>query len=698
MPRKNDLAINRVVVATGVSSVVTQLLVIREFLALFRGNEFVIALILFNWLILGSIGTRLARAVADSLPLSRKVLAWISLLLAVFAGAQFLLIRELRDLVFTHGTSVGFYHTFIYTVLTIAPYCLLLGFALPYSLYLIRKEMPDYSGARVYMADNLGDASGGALFTFVLVTFATPFQALLLSSLPLLLATIFLFQSTKRRVLYSFMCLAGLLLLILLVKFEPSSLVPSEGELVHYQESRYGRIEIHKDREQFTLFADGVPVFSNQNLSRAEEAVHYPLSQLDQVGRVLLVSSEGGIFQELQKYRPEAIDYLELDPEMSAVQFRFGLIREMAGLEVIHQDGREWLSETRRKYDAIIMSLPEPETYQVNRFFTDEFFALALMHLKPGGILSFSMQGYDNYLAEPQRQKLSLVYETVKNSFPHVLLLPGDSIYFLCSSTPLSRDIPSLLDRKGIATRYISAYYYGNLTDERIDYLADQLLETGALNRDLDPRLMRMMFGQWFSKFQDSPLVFFAVLGVLLILYLAWCRKEEFVLFSTGFMTMGCEILVIFAFQIYYGYIYSQIGLIVTVFLVGLLPGAWYGDRSIRNPARLLVMLDALLVAAVLLFGLALAITDERMPVYGMMIFGFAVSFICGCQFPAALKMGGGGSGAVSRTFSADLIGAACGTLLTSVALIPYLGILQTIAILAGLKMMSLLVVMQNAK
>jgi len=41
-----------VVIATGISSVVTQLLIIREFLAQFQGNEFVIALILFNWLIL----------------------------------------------------------------------------------------------------------------------------------------------------------------------------------------------------------------------------------------------------------------------------------------------------------------------------------------------------------------------------------------------------------------------------------------------------------------------------------------------------------------------------------------------------------------------------------------------------------------------------------------------------------------------
>ena len=50
MKKDSDRAVIRVVIATGISSVVTQLLVIREVLTQFQGNEIVIALILFNWL------------------------------------------------------------------------------------------------------------------------------------------------------------------------------------------------------------------------------------------------------------------------------------------------------------------------------------------------------------------------------------------------------------------------------------------------------------------------------------------------------------------------------------------------------------------------------------------------------------------------------------------------------------------------
>ena len=86
-----------------------------------------------------------------------------------------------------------------------------------------------------------------------------------------------------------------------------------------------------------------------------------------------------------------------------------------------------------------------------------------------GGILSFSMEGYDNYLAEPQRQKISSVYNTLSRYFKNVLLIPGQNIYFLASQSPLNTDIPDSLNSKGVSTSYISSYYYGNVTDDRIN-------------------------------------------------------------------------------------------------------------------------------------------------------------------------------------------------------------------------------------
>ena len=695
MKNKNERAILRVVIATGISSVVTQLLIIREFLAQFQGNEFVVALILFNWLFLGGVGTILAHWITRRWwqPTAGR-LGWLSLLLAVLPAIQILGIRELRDVFFIHGTSVGFYPTLAYTFFTIAPYGLVLGFVLPYSLFVIRTEIPDFPGTSIYITDNLGDVSGGALFSFALVYLVTPLQAAFLANLPLVAATYLLFESAScRRPLTLPATVMTLAVLIGCLFLETASLTPRAGKLVHYRESRYGRIEVHQDQEQFTLFVGGDPLFSSQNLVMAEETVHYPLAQVPQAKQILLISAEAGMLGELQKYRPDAVDYVELDPEVAEVEFQFDLIKAIPGLNVIHQDGRAYLKQTKKIYDAVIVSLSEPDTFQINRFFTDRFFALAKSHLAAHGILSFSMQGFDNYLAEPQRQKLSSLYNTVAEYFDHVLLLPGEKIIFLCSSAPIDTDIPARLNQKGIQTSYISGYFYGNMTSERIERLNALLDPAAGKNRDDFPMLMRLMFSQWFAKFDTSPAGFIIVLVVLSVIYLLRITREEYVLFSTGCMVMGSEVLVIFAFQIFFGYIYLQIGLIVTIFLAGLLPGAWFGDRLRRREKQVLALSDGLLIVLLGLLILALRYGADRLPAAFFLGFGLAVSLACGFQFPVALRLRGDDAPAVTQIFSADLMGAACGTLMTNVLLIPYCGIIWTAVVLIGLKLSSLMVI-----
>jgi len=685
-----------VIIATGISSVVTQLLIIREFLAQFQGNEFIIALILFNWLVLGGIGTILARwVIRDLWVATANRLGWLSLILAGMPAVQILAIRFLRDVFFIHGSSVGFYPTLSYSFLIMAPYCLMIGFVLPYSLFVIRAEKPDYPGARIYIIDNLGDVSGGALFSFALVFLVTPLKAVFLANLPLLLTACLLLSRNFFRSRIAIYLGTGMTFIVLIagIFLEPSSLFPPEGKLVYYEESRYGRIEVQQDHEQFTLFVGGVPQFGSQNLSMAEETIHYPLAQLSRVQNILLISAEGGMMTELEKYHPASIDYVELDPKVAEVEFRFKMIKKSPGLKVIYQDGRSYLADSNKIYDAIIVNLSEPDTFQINRFFTDRFFDLARRHLARHGVLSFAMKGFENYLAEPQRQKLSSLYNTVNDYFKHVLLLPGQKIFFLCSSQPLNTDIPALLARKNISTRYIKGYYYGNLTHERIERLNDLMDPKAPKNRDDYPQLMRLMFQQWFAKFSTSPTGFIAVLAVVCMVYLVRISAEEFVLFSTGFTVMGSEILVIFAFQIFFGYIYFQIGLIVTVFLAGLLPGAWVGDRLRYRSKQTLALADGLLILLMVVLIVALRQGSYRLPVSFFLFYGFVVSLICGFQFPVALYLRGGDAPAVTQTFSADLIGAAFGTLITSVVLIPYFGIIWAAAGLIGLKMLSLVII-----
>jgi spermidine synthase len=681
-----------VVIATGIASVVTQLVLIREFLSQFQGNEIVIALILFSWLALGGLGTLLARPAAGSRLATSQALYWFSLALVLSATLTLFGARLLRDLVFTRGASVGFYPTFVFIASVTAPYALLIGFLLPLSLFVLRSQRPDYPGALVYIWDNIGDLSGGVLFSFLIVFWLPPVQAIVAAHLPLLAAALGL-RPTGRSSAPARMLAAAALFLTLFgaLTAEKATLTPAGGTLARYRETRYGRITVVTQHELVTVFQDGAPLLSSQDEASAEDAVHFALAQIEDPQRVLLISTAAGVMEELDKYRLASVDYVELDPDLTEVLFDFHLLKRIAPLHVIHADGRAFLAGAAPGYDAILVNLDDPQTFQTNRFFTDRFFSLARARLSERGVLCFSMGGFDSYLAEAQRRKLSSIYNTAKAHFPHVLMLPDQRVFFICSARPLQADIPDLLRRKGIAAPYISAYYEGNVTAERIAYLRERMDPAAPPNTDLAPYVMRTVFSEWFAKFHSSPLWFLGALAGGLGVYVWRASRLEFVLFSTGWMTMGTEILFIFAFQIFYGYIYFQIGIIVTVFLAGLLPGALWGRQLAARARRVLMLSDGALI--VLLAATFAAVhAGDRLGQAFYLCLGFAVAVACGVQFPAALQLMGDSGRAAAGFFSADLIGAALGTLVTSTVLIPYLGITGAIGALMGLKLLSLLI------
>lgn len=675
---------------------VSQLLLLREYLSQFQGNEFTIALIFFSWLICGGMGTWLTRFINRFSSANLTILALLSLLLATISPLEILAIRYLRDLLFTPGVDVGFYPTLASIFFISMPCATLIGFVLPYSLDVLRKDEPNYPGARLYMLDNIGDVSGGALFSFILVSLFTPLQAAFLANLPLLFMAFFVLPAPQRG--NPVMLLMGAFTLTAMsggLLLENHSLTPFKGKLAYYQESRFGRITVDKDSDQFTLFIDGRPLYSTQNSQQAEKNIHYPLAQLDNPTNILLIGAASGSLHELKKYHASHIDYLEIDQELTKAQFYYHFLSPIPGLRIIHQDGRAFLEQTDRRYDAIILTLPEPDTFQVNRFYTADFFALAQRHLRPSGILSFAVDGYVNYLARPQQEKISSLYKTAKLHFKEVLLLPGSTVFFLCANRPLSHDIPLLLQKKGIHTRYISSLFYGNITRLRQQYLQHRLMPEIAINTDTSPFLLQIMFHQWFARFNTSPRPFFIIISLLLIWYLARSRKEELVLFTTGFATMGSENLIILIYQILFGYIYEQIGLLVTIFLLGLLPGAKLGDylRQRGKITQSLLIIDAVIILCLGGFLFIIVLAPLLLQPFALFSFGFTISLLCGCQFPLAFSLGGNDNNAAVRTFSADLIGAAYGTLLTSLVFIPYLGIIWATIALITVKLCSLALV-----
>ena len=683
-------AVQAVILTAGIGATVAQLVTTREFLAQFNGNEFVIALNLFVWLAAGGIGAQVAgsRSRKDS-DRDAPRLAVLALVMAILPVMVVLAIRWLRERLFLPGSSVGFYPSLGFILLTVAPYGLTTGYLVTWGLGVLRRLQPETPAVRAYVLDNIGNVVGGALFAFVLVWLATPVTALVTAGLPLLAAALWLLRRCRWPLpVAGAVAVLGIMAGALAV--EIPLLAPRQGQLIRYEETRFGRLAVFRDQGQVTLFRDGRPSASSQDPAGAEAAVHYPLSQCDHPRRVLLIGAQAGMLAELEKYRLATVDYVEIDPAAARIQFDTGLLRPIAPLRTVYQDARAFLAASARRYDAIIVSLPEPDTFQVNRYFTERFFRMAAAHLTSQGVLGFSVEGYANYLADAQRRKLSCLRRTAAQCFAHVQALPGERVHFLCRQVPIGLDIPERLAARRIDTLYAGPYFYGEIDAMRIADLETQFDPQAPVNTDTSPQLVRIMFDEWFERFATSPTAFALTLLAAAMIYVLRLSPAGYTLLTTGAMLMGGEILVVFAFQMVFGYIYQQLGLIVTAFLAGLLPGALWAQRGRHDPRHLLLAADAALILLLALFAGLLAGDTTELSAAVFAVFGLAMSAACGVQFPAAVRMGGDRLAAAAAAFGADLVGAAIGVLVVSVVLIPYLGLFGAAGALMVLKLTSL--------
>ncbi|MFP4085176.1 MAG: hypothetical protein ACLFUL_00140 [Desulfobacteraceae bacterium] len=682
------------IIGTGISSVVTQLLTIREFLTQFHGNEITISLVVFCWLLITALGTLAAKGVK---PASPKCYGFMILGIAVWPLLQIIGIREFRELVFTHGVSPGFYPILAYIVITITPYCLMAGFVLPYSQHLLNVRGHPFDSGDLYVTDSIGDITGGVIFSFILVYWLKPFLIISLTSSFLIWLGIFMLFQWRGYVLLAAGLLVsmGFYLLSTSTHVERLTLTGQYGEIVDYTESPYGRIVISKEGPQYTLWQSGVPLYSDVNIISSEEKVHYPLCQLSRVDDILLVSGGLGLtLKEVAKYDPSRVDYLEIDPRLTLAAAQMGLIQRAPFLRIINTDARQYIQNTEKRYDAVIMDLPEPHTFQINRFFTDEFFASAKRILKEGGVFSLNMGYSSNYISEVQGKKISTIFNTAQKHFNHIMILPGEQAYFLMRDSALSADIPALLKEKAIPTAYIEGFFQGNVTAGRIEAIEQCLNPDEPVNTDFEPRLMNIVFTEWFSKYDTTPWYFISALLILTLVYLMFIRWEEYVLFSTGFVSMGMEMLVIFSFQVIFGYIYLEVGTIVTAFLLGLLPGALAGQRWGLGVGSKLVMTETLLHSMLLGFFVWIFWIRLGLHPWSFLGFCFVVSFFCGFQFPVVATLIGEKSSPAAGCLAADLWGAATGTLATGTVLIPFLGMKYTLFFLIFVKVSSSLLIL----
>jgi spermidine synthase len=515
-------------------------------------------------------------------------------------------------------------------------------------------------------------------------------------------------------------------------------------QIVHYQNSRYGNICVVENEGQYIFFLDGMPALITPipDIPFVEEFVHLPLLAHPDPAQLLILSGgAGGMIHEALKHPSvETIEYAELDPLLLDLIRKFPTEMTESELNdprvtVQHIDGRLLLKVTRNTYDVIFLGIFEPSSLQANRFFTREFFSLVQSSLNPGGILVLGLPGSFTYLTEELKNLNSCIFSTLGSVFPAIRVIPGDSNnLFLASDSQaiaaLDREqIVARLHQRSITANVILPWHIENKLHQGWQDWFALFLEGGSqkINHDFKPlglfysishwnAVFAPAFGSLFKQFEKIRLEA-VILGCAAMLGMyALLRSRQkislqagipFAIVTTGFAGMIFDLMIIFAFQAIYGYVFAWIGLLVAAFMAGAAGGAMLVTLAltrINNCLALFLRIEL----AIICFSLALpgiffilhTYLDNPSFFFLFRIFFLFMSCLCGLlvggQFPLANKIYRNEDTNVSRTaaylYASDLVGGWLGGIAGAVVLLPVLGLTGTCLTVALLKLTSFLV------
>ena len=313
-------------------------------------------------------------------------------------------------------------------VLLFGPPTYLLGFVSPYAAQLSRKENVGEASGHVYAVGTVGSIVGAFGTTYLLVpaldvdAIGFLFGLLLVGS-----AAVLTLPAPSRESLFG---IAGALVLLVAAVSTGFAGVSIEGQVVYETQTQYQELRVVDRGDTRTLYLDGQR-HSAMDLSEPDRHVftytryfHVPFLFAEDPGeidRVLFIG--GGGFTGPKRFEREydvTVDVVELDPEVVRVAEEYFRLEESDRLNVHVGDGREYLRETNRTYDLIVLDAYKKDKVPFHMT-TEEFMRLADRRLSEEGML------LANLISAPEGPASKFYraeYRTMDRVFPQVYAFP----------------------------------------------------------------------------------------------------------------------------------------------------------------------------------------------------------------------------------------------------------------------------------
>jgi spermidine synthase len=710
----------------GFVSILGQVVILRELNVAFFGVELIYLLAMGLWLLGTGAGTLLGRR----REVSPQAISLLLLLFALLLPAEIVFIRGLR-VAFggVPGAFLPLSRQFIGLLLALLPLGIPLGLLFRWTATCFVSRGRTLAAA--YALESTGAVAGGLASTaFLKFGVSNLALGLLCALLTTLAVCVLAFRQSvegSRRIRQLILALSSVLSLALLfVLFNYPALDTGLTRWNHPHaigtwDTPYGRVTVTSLDHSISVYENDALSFESQG-SAAEEFAHVAALQHPAPHNILLLGGGlDGTVREILKHHPDRVDYVELngaliDKVLPLLPADVQQTVLSPVVKVTIGDPRMTL-ETAGRYDLILIGMPEPSSGQTNRFYTRDFYQLVRSHLTPGGVMATRLRSAENFWSEPLTLRNSSIIGTLRSVFPDVLVLPGVTNIILASDDSLPRDYRVLADRfasRAITASLVSPDYLRILyANDRISGIESSLASHPVpVNTDDRPVCYHYAVALWLSKFYPTVFSISAISGrnatfiaIIIVLILVGIfvhfRRRAFrlplIVAVAGFAGMLLETLLLLKYQVKTGVLYQNIGLLLTLFMLGLTLGALSVDRYVARGRADSIRISGFILLLILVFtsglsalGVRLALFDGLFPTGILLILsGFSVSAIFSyASFAGNVDQ----TRLIAPLYAADLVGGALGTVAASLFLIPLAGLAATALTAAFVALLSILV------
>ena len=381
--------------ATGCAGIVAEF-VLCTLATYFLGNAVLQWTLMMSFMLFAmGLGSHLSRYCSAHLLDTFTVLEFcLSLLCAISAAAAYVLSPFLNNVgvvIYPLGIAIG----------------LLIGMEIP----LITRVNAAHEELRVNISsvlekDYYGALIGGLFFAFVaLPYFGLTYTPVALGAVNFGVASLLLWRF--RSLLHAPRLLSGLWagvgagLIGLFVLAEPILLFGEQAlykdTVILVRQTPYQRLVMTRWRDDYWLYINGNQQFSSYDEERYHEPLVHPAVTLagNRAEVLILGGGDGLALREVLKYsQVKAVTLVDLDPEMTTLAATHPVFLQLnehaladPRVSVVNADAFAFLQDTAHLFDVIIIDLPDPNSVELARLYSLNFYRLCKKHLKRGGTL-----------------------------------------------------------------------------------------------------------------------------------------------------------------------------------------------------------------------------------------------------------------------------------------------------------------------